>query len=101
MKIELEVSDKNEGTASPWWMIIDPKQMLKPDVAQVAMGMVTGPFFSREEAEEYLKYKRYNFTKRAVVWCASGCYSGQYDSKYREADKKVRERPTGSKPEGQ
>lgn len=86
-KIELEVSEEHEMTAEPWWMIVDPKQMMRPSAAFVAMNMITGPFFSREEAEKVLKSQRYNFGKHAVVWCASGCHTIQYKEKYREAER--------------
>jgi len=87
MKINLEVSDKTEGTAAPWWLIVDPKQMMRPDAAQVVMGMITGPFFSREEAQAVLDSTRYNYSKRAVVWCASGCHTTQYRHAYQKAEK--------------
>jgi hypothetical protein len=87
MKIEIDVSEKNEGTASPWWMIIDPKQMMKPDVYDVAVGMITGPFFSREEGQRHLDNHRNKFSKRALVYCHSGYNSGQYDTAYRKAEK--------------
>jgi len=90
MKIEIEVSDKNEGTAAPWWVIVDPKQMMKPDPYAVMIGMVTGPYFSREEATEYLKNHRYNFSPRAVVYCASGCYTREYRNAYREAEARLK-----------
>lgn len=90
MTITIEVSDKNEGTAEPWWVIVDPKQMMKPDCYSVMMGMVTGPYFSREEATQYLESHRYNFSPRAVVYCASGCYTNQYRKAYREAEEKAR-----------
>ena len=89
MKIELNISDKNEGTAAPFWVIIDPyTQMFKLDYETVA-SMVKGLFFSREEAKEYLKNHRYNFTKRAVVYCMSGHYGQQYRDacKYAERGK--------------
>ena len=89
MKIEIEVSDKNEGTAEPWWVIVDPKQMMKPDPYHVMIGMITGPFFSREEAQEYLDNHSHNYTRRAVVYCASGCYTNQYKKVYREAERKA------------
>ena len=91
MKIELDVSEENESTAEPWWMIVDPGQNFVTDLqgaANVAMGMITGPFFSREEAETVLKRTRYNYGKGAVVWCASGCHTIQYCNAYREARKK-------------
>lgn len=90
MKIEIDVSDENEGTAEPWWVIVDPKQMMKPDPYAVMMGMVTGPYFSRKEAQEYLANHRYNFTSMAVVYCASGCYSEIYKKAYRAAELKRR-----------
>lgn len=87
MKIELEVSEECECTRSPWWVIVDPKQMMKPDCFDVMIGMITGPFFSRKEAEDFLSSHRYNYSKRAVVYCASGCWSGQYDKAYNDAIK--------------
>jgi hypothetical protein len=78
MKIELEVSDNNESTSYPWWLIIDPCQMMKPDACTVAMRMITGPFFSREEATAELNSRRHAYSDKAVVWCSSGCYTQQY-----------------------
>lgn len=79
MKIELEVSEKNEATRSPWWLIIDPKQNFKThdDGIYNIASMITGPFFSREEAQKFLDLTYYNFSKNAKVFCHSGCY-GQY-----------------------
>jgi hypothetical protein len=66
MKIEIEVSDKVEGTRSPYWLIIDPRQNMNKNTDGVynIAGMITGLFFSREEAEDYLKRTRYNFSKK-------------------------------------
>jgi rhodanese-related sulfurtransferase len=86
MKIEIEVSELNEGTSAPWWVIIDPKQMMKPDPYAVMIGMITGPFFSRESATNFLKAKRHNYSSKAVVYCASGCDSYQYAKAYKEAE---------------
>lgn len=77
MKIELEVSEKNESTDSPYWLIIDPKQSMKADFQAIA-SMITGPFFSREDGERHLRERRYAFTDRAVVYCLSGYWSSQY-----------------------
>jgi len=88
MKIELEVSSNNEGTAEPWWVIVDPKQMMKPNCHHVMIGMITGPFFSREEAKEVLENNPHHYSKKAVVYCASGCYTNQYKKAYREAEKR-------------
>lgn len=85
MKIELEVSGDNEATAFPWWFIVDPAQNLKLDIATAA-GQITGPFFSREEAEAQLRATRYNYSKRAVVWCASAYHTHRYRSAIEAAD---------------
>lgn len=88
MKIEIEVSDANEGTDSPWWMIINPRQNMRTDreASHHISGMITGPFFSREEAELVLNQRRHHYGKGAVVFCASGCYTHQYKAKYRSAE---------------
>lgn len=67
----------NEITDSPYWIIIDPMQMLSPSVHQVA-SMVTGPFFCREDAEAHLQGRRHAFSHRAKVYCHSGCWSRKY-----------------------
>jgi len=85
MEIKINVSAETEGTDSPWWLIVDPKQMMKPDAAAVAMGMITGPFFSREEAQAELTNRRYHYGQHAVVWCHSGCYTKEYKKAYYEA----------------
>ena len=86
MKIEIDVSADNEGTDSPWWVIVDPKQMMSPDPFVVMMSMVTGPFFSRDEASAVLKARRHHYSSRAVVYCASGCDTVQYRNAYRKAE---------------
>lgn len=88
-KITQEIIDrlKNadpESTASPYWMILDPRQNMDLNPHALA-NMITGPFFNRGSAEDYLKAHRYNFGKRAVVYCCSGVYSWQYDKFYRKA----------------
>lgn len=84
MRIVLEVSEDNECTSYPWWVIIDPpmkrgEEESEQDYHEIAMSVV-GPFFSREEAEETLARTRYNYSKRAVVYCKSGCYTTQYQA---------------------
>lgn len=85
MKIEIEVSEANEATRSPWWVIIDPRQNFETngDGIYNISSMVTGPFFSREEAEAVLKRTRYNYGKNATVFCMSGCHTDQYSEKVR------------------
>lgn len=85
MKIIIEVSEANEGTDSPWWAIIDPKQNMGKDLGWAA-GQVTGPFFSRQEAEDELKATHYNYGRRARVWCFSGYHSRQYKIAVRAAE---------------
>ncbi len=81
MKIEIDVDIKNnEGTSSPWWVIIDPKQNLskKKDACHNIVGMITGPFFSRKAAQSHLDARRYDFGTNAVVYCHSGYWSREY-----------------------
>jgi hypothetical protein len=89
MKIELEVSDKNEATSAPWWMILDPSQNMTCDPHWLA-SMITGPFFSREEADKVLKERRHHYSIRAVVYCHSGCYTKQYANVYKLAEMQAR-----------
>ena len=69
----------NEATRSPYWLILDPKQNMNCDVYNLA-SQISGPFFSREDAENYLKSRCYNYSDRAVVFCHSGYYSKKYDN---------------------
>lgn len=86
-KITLMVSEKTESTSSPWWMIIDLRQNFGTGIQALhdIAGMITGPFFSREEAEDFLKATRYNFGKNAHVYCHSGHNSKQYHEAYKNA----------------
>jgi len=74
MKIEIEVSEKNEMCRCPWWAIIDPQGLDTKD-------SITGPFFSRDEARRELKAYQYNYSKKAMVWCLFGPRTGQYSEK--------------------
>ncbi len=82
-KIELEISGDHEGTESPYWLILDPQQMMRLDVHRLA-SMITGPFFSRREAQDHLEARRYNFSKHAKVYCHSGYHSDQYRNECRK-----------------
>jgi hypothetical protein len=79
-------SKDSEFTAYPFWLIINPKQMLKPDCHTVA-GMITGPFFSRESAQNHLETRRYAFGKNAVVYCCSGYWSKDFCKVYDQSKK--------------
>ena len=85
MKIEIDVSEDNEGSANPWWAIVDPKQNMSMDV-HVAADQITGPFFSRDDAQFFLETTRYNFSHRAKVYCFSGYKSNQYRRAINEAE---------------
>ena len=83
MIIQIAVdTENNEGTSSPWWMIIDPRQSMstKKEACHDIAAMITGPFFSRASAQAFLDATRYNFGPNAVVYCASGCYSREYEN---------------------
>jgi len=67
----------NEATEAPYWLIIDPDQMMSPKIDRVA-SMITGPFFSRADADDQLAHRRYDYSAKAGVWCFSGYYSDKY-----------------------
>lgn len=69
--------ENSEATAHPYWMIIDPRQMMKPSLHAVS-SMLTGPFFSREDATAHLTGRRYAFGKGAKVYCCSGYWSHRW-----------------------
>ena len=100
MKIELEISEKNEGTDSPYWIIIDPSlihEILEgvsehnelPDIDYIVNSIassIVGPYFSREDAKSYLKQRHYAYSKKSIVYCASGYWSQQYKEAIRKAN---------------
>ena len=71
---QIQISSKNEGTAYPFWVIIDPMKYSGKDVNTIA-GMFTGIWFSREAAEKHLSGRSYEFGKHAKVYCCSGSQS--------------------------
>jgi hypothetical protein len=85
MKIELEVSEDNEATASPWWLVIDPEQNFLTDTegACHVANMIHGPFFSRAEGEQWRLENRHNLSPQAIVYCHSAPRGSQYYSKVR------------------
>ena len=88
-KITLSVDlENNEGTESPWWAIIDPRQNFLTDsdgIYNIA-NMITGPFFSRESAEKHIEARHYAFSCHARVFCFSGYWSDEYKKAIREAN---------------
>lgn len=69
----------NEGTDSPYWLILDPAQNMACDIGILA-NQITGPFFCREDAEDHLQSRRYAFSKKACVYCHSGYWSIKHKS---------------------
>lgn len=80
-EVKIEISELNEGTDTPWWVILDPKQNMRADV-NVLANMITGPFFSRDAAESHMRNRRYAFGQKATVYCMSGYWSRQYKEAY-------------------
>jgi hypothetical protein len=68
------LNSDNEGTAYPFWLIIDPRQNFETGNAGLhnIASMVHGVFFSRKDAQDFLDATRYNFSKNAKVYCHSG-----------------------------
>ena len=67
----------NEGTESPWWGIIMPRQIMKKDGEAIAH-CIKGIYFSREAAEAHLNSRRYEYGGDAIVYCFSGDWSREY-----------------------
>lgn len=90
MKITIDVSEKNEGTNAPWWIIIDPfnlSNVYRNDTKELLSVMdiafaISGPFFSRESAQNYLDQNHYNFSEHARVYCKSGYHNKTYANAY-------------------
>lgn len=83
MKITIDLSDDDEGTDIPYWLIIDPKQNMRLSL-HAAADQITGPFFSRHEADAHLEQRHYAFSKRARVYCHSGHWTTEYKKAIRE-----------------
>ena len=78
----------NEGTSRPYWVIIDSRQNFQlgeRGLYNIAY-MTTGIFFSREDAQNYLSGRHYNFSKHAKVYCHSGHASWKYKELCKEYD---------------
>ena len=98
--IETLKSADNESTAAPYWLIIDPstlglswfddedetkgKMYAELDdynvesIGERIPHCITGPFFSRADANEHLKARRYAFSDKVYVYCHSGHASWKY-----------------------
>ncbi len=71
-------SADNEGTAAPYWLIIDPDCVVDSSDVRSLAASISGPFFSRFDADEYLKNKAHRYSKDAKVYCCSGHASRKY-----------------------
>ncbi len=99
-QITINITGDNEGTESPWWVLIDPRAIQTmmegcaehgevPSADRILSSIafsIEGPFFSRKEGEDYLKARAYDYSKNAGVWCSSGYRSAQYRNAIRAAD---------------
>ena len=92
VQLEFPYPSDNEATQAPYWVIIDPVYRGKLNVSSVG-GMITGIFFSREEAESYLTAKQYNYSPRAGVYCCSGHHNTEYKQAWKEAEYQQKEHP--------
>lgn len=95
---------KNESTESPYWLIVDPRHLIgylmwddgdekiyadldEENVERCASyipNCITGPYFSREDAEAHLKARHYEFSSKAYVYCFSGYWSRKYKDFWRQ-----------------
>ena len=83
---ETIIKSDNEGTMAPYWLIIDPELIeweISGDAIHQIASAITGPFFSRADAEGYLKACHYRFSEKAGVYCHSGHASRKYVSLYK------------------
>jgi len=83
-EIKISISEENEGSCSPYWLILDPRQNMSANIHDLA-AQITGPFFSRESAKQHLNSRRYAFGKRACVYCMSGYWSKEYKTALKNA----------------
>ena len=80
MEITVDVSNDTERTHAPYWLIIDPK-------ATSIFQRVTGLFFSRDEADHFLKMNAFDYSDKAQVWCFSGNRGRTYREAYEKSQK--------------
>ena len=70
-------SKQCDFTNAPYWIIIDPRKIPKKEPGQIAR-CITGVFFSRESAQQYLDSHCYNFSDHAIVYGCSGHHNFEY-----------------------
>lgn len=77
----------NKLTNCPVWFVIAPcADWISGETISVQdVGlMFDGPFFSREEATEYLESNSYKYSGAAIVYCKSGNVSPRYCAAFQE-----------------
>lgn len=62
---------ENDGTQWPWWAVVRNNGMGD-------RGILAGPFFSRERAEQHRKAREHEYGRKSLVWCFSGHHSQHY-----------------------
>ena len=81
----------NESTEAPYWMIIDANEMPCLDASAVA-DMITGPFFSRKDAEYYMNEVRpHAYSDKACVYCCSGYESDLYEQLWKAVRREAKQ----------
>ena len=80
MKIEIEVSERCEATRAPYWLTISPRQNFETNERGLhnIASMITGPFFSRMEADRIVESQPHRFGSTSYVFCCSGHNTIQY-----------------------
>lgn len=76
--IETLTTCDNEFTNAPYWLIIDTNEKTEIGGFREVAAMITGPFFCRKDAQDYLDSQRHNFSSGAKVFCKSGHQSAKY-----------------------
>lgn len=61
-----------EATEHPWWAILDTTDPIRKGAIHQLANAVTGPFFSRESAQQALDNARHRYGDKAEVYCFSG-----------------------------
>jgi len=91
MKVKgFELSDKNESTKAPYWVIVDIwRNELDREEVDTAASFITGIFFSRESAERYLCKNSHRYSEDATVYCMSG-YDTDWGKLIDESKNKVK-----------
>lgn len=70
----------NDITSVPWWAIT-----VESKIGHRGEIMLAGPYFSRADAESYLKSRHYRFPKNARVYCFFGHESQKFSELRRAA----------------